>query len=123
MWDTLVGGLLAIAGVLLGFVGNYWREKQQWKREDKYRDYAERRQVYTEFIVSWHSFEEVRTRQPSARQLEELQIAELHFQRSFNALSLIAPVEVTSAAAGVREGRDGAPGRFWKAAREDLGKG
>jgi len=45
------------------------------------------------------------------------------FQRSFNALSLIAPEEVHAAAASVRDGEDGAPGRFWKAARKDLGKG
>ena len=44
------------------------------------------------------------------------------FQRSFNALSLIAPEEVHAAAASVRDGEDGAPGRFWKAARKDLDK-
>jgi hypothetical protein len=43
-------------------------------------------------------------------------------QRSFNFLSLIAPVEVTEAAASVRDREPGAPGRFWKAARKDLGK-
>jgi hypothetical protein len=125
--ETLVGGLLVIAGGLLTFAGGYWIETRQWKREDEHRDYAERRQAYTEFLASWHSFEEVRTRQqPSTSQslaaFEELQKAELQFQRSFNTLSLIAPVEVTEAAASVRDREPEAAGRFWKAARKDLGK-
>ena len=127
VWETLAGGLIAIAAGLVGFGGSYWTQTQQWRREDEHRDYAERRQAYTEFLASWHSFEEVRTRQqPSTSQplaaFEELQKAELQFQRSFNVLSLIAPVEVTEAAASVRDREPGAPGRFWKAARKDLGK-
>jgi hypothetical protein len=118
--ETLVGGLLVIAGGLLTFAGGYWIQTRQWKREDKYRDYADRRQVYLEFLASWHSYEETRTRTP--RDQKEFEKAELQFQRSFNALSLIAPEEVHAAAASMRDGEDGAPGRFWKAARKDLDK-
>ena len=120
MGETLVGGLLVIAGALLTFVGGYWIQTRHWKREDEYRDYAERRQVYLEFLVSWHSYEDARTRVPPDQ--KEHEKAELAFQRSFNALSLIAPEEVRAAAVDVREGEPGAPGRFWKAARKDLGK-
>jgi hypothetical protein len=118
--ETLVGGLLVIVGGLLTFAGGYWIQTRQWKREDKYRDYADRRQVYLEFLASWHSYEETRTRTP--RDQKEFEKAELQFQRSFNALSLIAPGEVHAAAASMRDGEDGAPGRFWKAARKDLDK-
>lgn len=125
----LGGGSAAVAA--------YLADRRRFKREDdRYRDHFERRQVYTEFVVSWHTFEEVITRRPSASQplahSEELEKAELQFQRSYNALSLIAPVEVTEAAAdlrkwsqrdrSVRDEDPGAPGRFWKAARKDLGK-
>ena len=48
--------------------------------------------------------------------------ADLEFQRSFNALSLIALDEVRAAADDVRKEKSGAPGRFWKAVRKDLGK-
>ncbi len=41
--------------------------------------------------------------------------------RTFNALSLIAPKEVREAAAEVVNEVEGAPGRFWKAARKDVG--
>src|SRR5215217_512132 len=94
--ETLVGGLLVIAGGLLTFAGGYWMQTRQWKREDKYRDYADRRQVYLEFLASWHSYEETRTRTPPDQ--KEFEKAELQFQRSFNALSLIAPEEVHAAA-------------------------
>ena len=120
MGETLVGGLLVIAGGLLTFAGGYWIQTRQWKREDKYRDYADRRQVYLEFLASWHAYEETRTRTP--RDQKEFEKAELQWQRSFNALSLIAPEEVHAAAASMRDGEDGAPGRFWKAARKDLDK-
>jgi len=129
LWADISKQLVQGADVLLGaFIGAgsaafaaYLADRRRFKREDKYRDYADRRQVYLEFLASWHSYEETRTRTP--RDQKEFEKAELQFQRSFNALSLIAPEEVHAAAASVRDGEDGAPGRFWKAARKDLGKG
>jgi hypothetical protein len=105
------------------------RELKQMELEDqrqsRLRD--ERRQAYFEFLARWHSYEDARTRNP--RNQEEFEKANLAFQRSFNALSLIAPYEVRAAADAIRQeevpGRrqeaSGAPGRFWKAARKDLG--
>jgi hypothetical protein len=128
--EVLVGGLLVIAGGLLTFAGGYWIQTRQWKREDEYRDYADRRQAYLEFVASWHSYEEAQTRTPPDQRVREE--ADLKIQRNFNALSLIAPEEVRAAADDVRKWSDrdrrvpdedpGAPGRFWKAARKDLGK-
>jgi hypothetical protein len=95
------------------------------QRQSRLRD--ERRQAYFEFLARWHSYEDARTRTP--RNQEEFEKANLAFQRSFNALSLIAPNEVRAAADAIRQeevpGRRqeaaGAPGRFLKVAREDLG--
>jgi hypothetical protein len=120
MWDTVVGGLLVIAGGLVALGGNYWIEMRRWKREDKYRDYAERHQVYVDFIADWFSYED-RVNLPQANP-EEVNEAWTQLLRSFNALSLLAPDEVRAAAVSVREGKSGGPGRFWKAARKDLGK-
>jgi hypothetical protein len=120
MWDTVVGGLLVIAGGLVALGGNYWLETRGWKREDKYRDYAERRQVYADFVSSWFSYTDV-LHLPGADPKEVVD-AQSHLLRSFNTLSLIAPDEVRAAAAGVKDGEADVPGRFWKAARKDLGK-
>ena len=139
MWDTLLGGLLVIAGGALGIGGNYWIETRRWRREDEYRDYADRRHVYTEFVTSWFSYEEVKhTRLRDEAGRKALEVAQLQLQRSFNALSLLAPEEVRAGADGIlkealgvtdggatvgaRKKKEGAPGRFWKAARKDLGK-
>jgi len=125
--NTLVGGLLVIVGGALTLAGNYWMETRRWKRENKYRNYAERRQVYSEFLTRWHSYEDLRTREH--RDQEEFVKANLAYQRSFNALSLIAPEEVRTAAdamrreevRGHRQEASGAPSRFVQAARKDLG--
>jgi hypothetical protein len=128
LWADISRQLVQGADVLLGaFIdagsaafAAYLADRRRFKREDKYRDYADRRQVYLEFLASWHSYEETRTRTP--RDQKEFEEASLELQRRFNALSLIAPEEVRAAAVSVREGEDGAPGRFWKAARKDLDK-
>jgi hypothetical protein len=125
----IVGGSDVILGALVGggsaADAAYLADRRRFKREDRCRDHSERRQAYVEFLSSWYSYEEVRTRLPSTRDPlgthAELAEAELQFQRSFNVLSLIAPDEVHAAAVSVREGEEGAPGRFWKAARKDLG--
>jgi hypothetical protein len=145
----LVGGLLVIVGGALTLAGNYWIETRRWnredeietrrwKREDEYRDYADRRHVYTEFTLSWSRYEEVKhTRIGDEAGRKALEEARLQLLRSFNALSLLTPEEVRAAAHGVltealgvpdrgaadnvrKEG--GAPGRFWKAVQKDLGK-
>ena len=131
MWDTLIGGLLVIAGGALSFVGNYWMESRRWKREDKYRDYADRQRVYAEYTTSWSSYEEVKnTRLGDEAGRQALEQAHLQLLRSFNTLALLAPEEVRAAALALRdwsesnpEDRDPAvPGRFWKAVQKDLGK-
>jgi hypothetical protein len=147
--SPLVGALIAVSGVIgtIIFTNRRERTRQEHERQlardrqeherqlkleeledqrqSRLRD--ERRQVYSEFVASWHSYEDARTRRP--RDQEEFVKANLAFQRSFNALSLIAPNEVRAAADGIRQeevrGRrqevSGAPGRFWEAARKDLG--
>jgi hypothetical protein len=125
------GGTAVILGAFIGggsaALAAYLADVRRFKREDKYRDHAERRQVYSEYLAAWESYEEVRTRlgQPvtpdriSAHQ--ELRQAQLKLLSRYNALSLIAPIYVTKEALGMRQGKPGAPGRFWKAARKDLG--
>ncbi len=67
-WYTRPGAaaLAAIAGAFIGgasaAVTSYLADQRRFKREDKYRDYGERRQAYTEFLTSWHSLEETKTR-------------------------------------------------------------
>jgi len=105
----------------------YLADVRRFKREDRYRDHAERRQVCSEYLSAWESYEEVRTRlgQPSTRNRmsahPELEKAHLELLSAYNALSLLAPTDVREAALGMREGKKEAPGRFWKAARKDLG--
>jgi hypothetical protein len=116
----IVGGSDVILGALVGggsaADAAYLADRRRFKREDRYRDHSERRQAYVEFLSSWHSYEEVRTRLPSTRDPlgthAELEEAVLQFQRSFNVLSLIAPDEVHAAAVSVREGRKGRPAAF-----------
>jgi hypothetical protein len=131
VWDTLLGGLLVIAGGTLGLAGNYWIETQRWKREDKYRDYADRQRVYAEFTTSCSSYEEVKnTRLGDEAGRKALEEAHLQLLRSFNTLSLLAPEEVRAAALHLREWSESrpedrdpaAPGHFWKAVQKDLGK-
>jgi hypothetical protein len=121
MWNAVVGGLLVVFGGLVALGGNYWLETLRWKREDQYRDYAERRQVYADFVSRWFTYTDLQ-HLPGADPKEVFE-AQAQLLRSFNALSLIAPDEVRAAAAGVKDGVPDAPGRFWKAARKDLGKG
>jgi hypothetical protein len=136
--NTLVGGLLVIVGGALTLAGNYWMETRRWKREDAHRDYPDRQRAYAEFLTSWHAYEEAKGI-VGAEGRQALEEAELQFQRSFNILSLLAPEEVRAAAVELRKEahgakdkdggaaddvpqKEGAPGRFWKAARKDLGK-
>jgi hypothetical protein len=120
VWETLVGGLIAIAAGLVGFAGSYWTQTQQWRREDE----AVRREVYAEFILRWTLYEEAKRDfqqlEPGSPQKNEE--AKRVLLRTFNALSLIAPEEVRAAAVAVVEEEEGAPGRFWEVARKDLGK-
>jgi hypothetical protein len=121
--NTLVGGLLVIAGGALGIAGNYWIETRRWKREDEYRNYADRQRVYAEFSASWYSYEEVKnTRFGGEAGWKALEEAHRQLQRSFNTLSLIAPDEVRAAAEDVLMKKPDAYPPFWKAARKDLGK-
>ena len=120
----IVEGADVILGAFIGAgsasIAAYLADSRRFKRVDKYRDYADRRQAYLEFVASWHSYEEAKTRTPPDQQACEE--ADLEFQSSFNALSLIAPDEVRAAADDVGKEKSGAPGRFWKAVRNDLGK-
>jgi hypothetical protein len=121
--------------VILGaFIGGgsaalaaYLADIRRFKREDGHRDHAERRQSYYEYLAAWETYEEVRTRldQPFTPNrisaLPELRQAQLKLLSRYNALSLLAPTYVRREALGMREGKPGAPGLFWKAARKDLG--
>lgn len=120
IWGAFVGGGSAALAA-------YLADMRRFKREDRHRDHAERRQSYSEYLAAWETYEEVRTRlnQPvtpdriSAH--PELRQAQLKLLSRYNALSLIAPIYVTKEALGMRQGKPGASGRFWKAARQDLG--
>ena len=132
-WADISKQLVQGADVLLGaFIGAgsaafaaYLAHRRRFKREDQYRDYADRRQVYLEFLASWHSYEETRTRTP--RNQKEFEKAELQFQRSFNALSLIAPEEVHAAAAKPQQvcvmERTGHPAAFGRQRERTSAKG
>ena len=127
----IVGGSDVILGALVGggsaAVAAYLADRRRFKREDRHRDHSERRQSYYEYLSAWESYEEVRTRlglpvtpdHISAH--PELRQAQLKLLSRYNALSLIAPIYVTKEALGMRQGKPRAPGRFWKAARKDLG--
>jgi hypothetical protein len=125
------GGTAVILGALIGggsaALAAYLADMRRFKREDRHRDHAERRQSYYEYLAAWESYEEVRTRlgQPVTPNrisaIPELAEAQMKLLSRFNALSLIAPIYVTKEALGMRQGKPGAPGRFWQTARKDLG--
>jgi len=125
------GGTAVILGALIGggsaALAAYLADRRRFKREDRHRDHTERRQSYYEYLAAWETYEEVRTRldQPFTPNrisaLPELRQAQLKLLSRYNALSLLAPTDVRKEALGMREGTPGAPGRFWKAARKDLG--
>ena len=50
VWDTVIGGVLMIAGGVFGLVGNYWIEKRRWKREDRIRFQADKLDLYGDFL-------------------------------------------------------------------------
>src|SRR3712207_4075682 len=79
-------GAAAIIGAFIGgasaAVTSYLADRRRFKREDKYRDHSERRQAYTEFLTSWHSYEETRTRSHPPASRQEREEASLQFQRS-----------------------------------------
>jgi hypothetical protein len=125
------GGTAVILGALIGggsaALAAYLADMRRFKREDRHRDHTERRQSYNEYLSAWETCEEVRTRlnQPFTPHrisaIPELRQAQLKLLSRYNALSLLAPTDVRKEALGMREGQPGAPGRFWQAARKDLG--
>jgi hypothetical protein len=133
--SPFLAALVAVAGVIgtIYFNNRRERDRQEHERQRQEREIEERRwstlrderrQVYTEFAASWNLYKESRAKhltesQPLRRVLESDE-AYLALMRSFNALSLIAPEEVRAAASGMVNREEGAPGRFWKAARKDL---
>ena len=61
MGTALIGLLGVVVGAAISSVLTYALQKasdeRMFKREDKYRDYAEQRQVYAEFLSSWRDLE------------------------------------------------------------------
>ena len=125
------GGTAVILGAFIGggsaALAAYLADMRSFKREDRHRDHAERRQSYNEYLAAWETYEEVRTRlnQPFTPDhisgIPELRQVQLKLLSRYNALSLLAPKDVREAAHGMRQGKKEAPGQFWKAARKDLG--
>ncbi len=118
--DIILGAFIgAFTGAGSAFIASFFADRRRFKREDE----AVRREVYAEFILRWTLYEEAKRDfqqlQPGSPQKNE----EAHraLLRTFNALSLIAPKEVREAAAEVVNEVEGAPGRFWEAARKDVG--
>jgi hypothetical protein len=142
LWADISRQLVQGADIIVGaFIGAgsaafaaYLADRRRFKREDKYRDYGERLQVYTEFSLRWFQYDKVKRRIDSDRQRlqEEVDEAYLDLVRTYNVLSIIAPEEVRGAALDLREwiklnnedrARDPyVPGRYWTAVRKDLGK-
>jgi hypothetical protein len=60
------GGTAVILGALIGggsaALAAYLADIRRFKREDRHRDHAERRQSYYEYLAAWETYEEVRTR-------------------------------------------------------------
>ena len=102
-------------------------EELENQRHSRLRD--ERIRVYSEYLASWESYERARNTLYIGPDRTEVKEAQLQLLSSFNALSLLAPEEVRAAALGLREWSESdpkdrdpaAPGRYWKAARKDLG--
>jgi len=141
--SPLVGALIAVSGVIGTIIFTNRREstrqeherqlardRQEHERQLKREELEDQRQsrlrderirVYSEFPSRWTSYEDTKTRGPLERDA-----ALLEFMRSFNTLSLLAPKKMLAAAADVfnrstqGQQQNEAPGRFWKAAREDL---
>jgi hypothetical protein len=119
----LVGGAAVIAGAFIGgasaAAASYLVDQRRFEREDA----AVRRQVYSEFTLRWTLYEEAKTDFKQLKPGSPQKLDEAHRQllRTFNALSLIAPEEVRAAADEVVKEAEGAPGRFWKVARKDVG--
>jgi hypothetical protein len=134
LWADIVREVVKGADVILGILiggtistlATYLTDRRRLKREDKYRDYAERRQVYADFISSWFEYEGLLNRPTAGRNpiedLTERDEAHSHLLKRCNTLSLIAPDEVREAVVRVKDGEPDAPGHFWKATRKDLGK-
>ena len=137
LYGPIVAGVFLLLGALIGggsaLFGAYLADRRRFQYEDKHRDYPDRQRAYAEFLTSWHAYEDAKTIL-GAEGRKALDEAERQFQRSFNLLSLLAPEEVRAAADDLRreahgatnevrvKKKEGAPGRFWKAARQDLGK-
>jgi hypothetical protein len=139
LWADISRQLVQGADIIVGaFIGAgsaafaaYLADRRRFKREDKYRDYADRRQAYLEFVASWQSYKRALRRagqRSTVAAVKEMEEADYEFNMSFNALSLIAPEEVRAAASDLLhhpeelgEG-EGASGRFWKAVQKDLDK-
>jgi hypothetical protein len=129
--------LLQAGAVILGaFIGGgsavvagYFADRRRFKREDKYRDYGERRQAYAEFLASWNSVQGgsgVVSRNPFSKQPQEeirkwAHETQLQLDKSFFVLDLIAPDAVREAAKSMLDEDEGYE-RFRAAARKDLDK-
>ena len=140
----LIGAVVAAVGALVNYLLGLRRDRQRWDREDErqrerwnredqqrreewdhehdFRDYAERRSAYSEFVAS--------TDRLFAGDHSEEAFRE--YRQCDAVVRLVAPAEVEKAAdqlgytarksmVGNAEYR-GALQRFLKAAREDLGK-
>jgi hypothetical protein len=145
LYGPIIAGVFGLLGALLGallgvgsaLLATYLADRRRFKYEDKHRDYPDRQRAYADFLTSWHAYEEAKTILGDEGR-KALDKAELQFQRSYNLLSLLAPEEVRKAADDLRreahgaadgeaadgpsKRKEGPPGRFWKAARKDLGK-
>ena len=123
MGTALIGLLGVMVGAAISSVLTYVLQKasdeRMFKREDKYRDYAEQRQVYAEFLSSWRDLE---LRREKVGDKEEWYRGEAiqKLEMSLAVIRLTAPEHVENAAERMRE--SGAVSDFIRAARMDLGK-
>jgi hypothetical protein len=139
-----VKGADVILGILIGgtisTLATYLSDRRRFKHENKYRDYGERRQAYAGFLASWNAVQRgsgAVPRNPWTAQYQEelrnrIHETRLQLDKSFYALSLIAPDAVRQAAEDMLDAEGDAEGvvagvdewaeRFLAAARKDIEK-
>ena len=49
---VVVGVIVALAGAVTNYLLTMWRDERLWQREDRYRDYTERRRLYADFLAA-----------------------------------------------------------------------